>query len=121
MEKFANKDWPSTKKCFEDNRLSMGFVREFSYIEKQKILNFNFEAHQKLQKDINSIAGFFGGQSKNILKFIDFYYDTIKLFIKKKLFIGKEQNIFTFVAFSHPEIINLVFFKNYYGFKNYLQ
>ena len=31
-------NWPSTKKCYEDKRLLLGQVRNFSDFEKQKIL-----------------------------------------------------------------------------------
>ena len=58
----------------------------------------------------------FGGQPINAMKFINYYYDALRLFIKNNLFIGKDQNIFTFVAFSH----NLILCKNYFESKNYL-
>ena len=119
MKKYIN-NWPSTKKCFEDKRLLMGQVKYFSDSFKQKLINFDKEAHYKLQKSINVIGGILGGQIENTLKFTDLYYNSIKLFIKHKIFIGKDQNIYTFVAFSNPKIINLVFFRTYDGFKQYL-
>ena len=119
MKKYIEK-WPSTNKCYEDNRLLLGQVNLFSDSFKEKIINFDNDAHQTLQRNINVIGGLFGGQIKNTLKFIDLYYNAIKLFIKHKIFIGKDQNIFTFVAFSHPEIVNLVFCKSYFDFKTYL-
>ena len=118
MQKYIN--WPSTKKCFEDKRLLMGQVKKFSDSFEQKIINFDKETHYQLQKSINVIGGILGGQIENILKFANLYYNAIKLFIKNNIFIGKHQNIYTFVAFSHPKIINLVFFGNYQGFKKYL-
>ena len=119
MKKYIN-NWPSTKKCFEDKRLLMGQVKYFSDSFKQKLINFDKEAHYKLQKSINVIGGILGGQIENTLKFTDLYYNSIKLFIKHKIFIGKDQNIYTFVAFSNPKIINLVLFRTYDGFKQYL-
>lgn len=119
MNKYIN-DWPTTKKCYEDERLLMGQVRNFSDIEKEKIINFDEEAHQRLQRNINVIGGLFGGKIENILKFIELYHNAIKLFYKKKLFIGKDQNIYTYLAFSHPEIIKLVLFPGYGYFKTYL-
>ena len=119
MKKFIN-NWPSTKKCFEDKRLLMGQIGKFSEIEKQKIINFDLNEHQKLQSRANVVGGLFGGQKKYILKFVDLYYYAIKLFIKRKIFIGKDQNIFTFIAFSHPELVHLVLFSSYFGFKTYL-
>lgn len=119
MQKYIN-NWPSTKKCLEDKRLLMGQVKKFSESFKQKLINFDKEAHYKLQKSINVIGGVLGGQIENILKFTNLYYNSIKLFIKQKIFIGKDQNIYTFVALSNPKIINLVFFGTYQGFKQYL-
>ena len=92
MKKYIN-SWPSTKKCFEDNRLLMGQVKYFSDFEKKKIINFDINALKKLQGDINVIGGLFGGQIDNILKFADYYYKAINEFSKNKLFIGKDQNI----------------------------
>ena len=120
MKKYVN-SWPSTKKCFEDKRLLMGQVKNFSYFEKQKIANFDITSLKTLQNDINVIGGLFGGQVDNILKFSDHYYRAINKYIKNNLFIGKDQNIYTFVAFSHPEIVKLVFFRNYLSFKAYLK
>ena len=71
----------------------------------------------RLQKNHNVIGGIFGGQKENILKFIDYYYKTIRLFLNKKIFIGKDQNIFTFIAFAHPEIVKLIMCKNYFDYR----
>ncbi len=119
MIKYIN-EWPSTKKCFEDNRVLIGQVRNFSDLEKQNIVNFDLSAHQKLQRNINVIGGLFGGQIGNILKFISLYYNALNLFAKKKLFIGKDQNIYTYIAFAYPETVKLVRFPNYFYFKTYL-
>ena len=120
MKKYKN-NWPSTKKCFEDKRLLMGQVKNFTYLEKKKIVNFDIPALKQLQSNINVIGGFFGGQVENIIKFGNYYYKAINEYSKKNLFIGKDQNIYTFVAFSHPEIVKLVFFPNYQYFKFYLK
>lgn len=119
IHKYLN-NWPSTKKCYEDPRILMGLVNDFDDLEKRKIINFDIQAHQRLQKFHNVIGGIFGGKKINILKFIEYYYSTIRLFIKKKIFIGKDQNIFTFVAFSHPEIIKLIRCKNYFEYREYI-
>ena len=75
-----------------------------------------------METDINVAAGLFGGQADNILKIVDYYYKAITEYSKKNLFIGKEQNIFTYVAFSHPEIVKLVFSPKHYLFlKVYLK
>ena len=120
MRKYIN-SWPSTKKCFEDTKLLMGQVKNFSDFEKEKIVNFDIVALKNLQNDINVIGGFFGGQADNILKFSNHYYKAIDEYSKKNLFIGKDQNIYTFVSFSHPEIVKLVYFPNYQFFKIYLK
>ncbi len=120
MKKYIN-DWPSTKKCFEDKRFLIGQVKHFSESEKKKIINFNYEAHLKLQKDINVAANIFGGQKDNIIKFINYYYQALKLFIKHKMFIGKDQNVYTYVFFLHREIVKLVSCQNYKFFKIYLK
>ena len=119
MNKYIN-HWPSPKKCFEDNRLAMLQLRKFSYNFKQQILNFDIEAHNNLNRHYSVAGGMFGGQIKNIMKFINFYYRAIKLFIKRKLFIGKDQTIFTYVSFAHPEIINLIKVNNFKEFKSIL-
>ena len=120
MKRYIN-NWPSTKKCFEDKRLLMGQVKNFSYFEKKRIVNFDIGALKKLETDTNVAAGLFGGQADNILKFVDYYYKALNEYSKRNLFIGKEQNIFTFVAFSHPEIVKLVFSRKYLFFKIYLK
>ena len=94
MKKKYINNWPSTKKCFEDKRLLMGQVKNFSCLEKKKIINFDIASLKKLETVNNVAAGLFGGQADNILKFIDYYYKAINQYSKKNLFIGKEQNIF---------------------------
>ena len=95
----------------------MGQVFYFSNEEKQKILNFDIQAHMRLQKNHNVIGGIFGGQKENMIKFIGYYYKTIRLFLNKKIFIGKDQNIFTFIAFAHPEVVKLIMCKNYFDYR----
>ena len=119
MDKYI--DWPSTKNCYEDQRLLIGQLRNFSNVEKEKIINFDFDTHINLQKNFYNVGGnVFGGQSKNILKFINLYYSSIKLFLKHNLFIGKDQNIFTYIALSHPEIVKLVYCKSFFSLKGIL-
>jgi hypothetical protein len=103
IDKYIN--WPSTKKCYENPKVLINSIRKVNDSEKKNILNFDLKAHKKFQRKANVAGGMFGGQPKNLLKFIDYYYDTIKLFISHKIFIGKDQNLFAFVVFSHPEIL----------------
>jgi len=94
LNKYIN--WPSTKKCLEDDRLLLGQIRGFSDEAKKGIINFDKKYHEELKRTINVSGNLFGGQIKNTLKFINLYYDAIRLFIKNKIFIGKDQNIFTY-------------------------
>ena len=119
MEKYIN-NWPSTKICFEDDRVILGKLREFNESEKQKIINLGDDARESFNITLNVGGGFFGGQIKNSLKFIDLYYDSIRLFFKKNLFIGKDQNIFLYMALAHPEIIKLVKLRGFFSFKRIL-
>ena len=95
----------------------MDQVFYFSNEEKEKILNFDIQAHMRLQKNHNVIGGIFGGQKENMIKFIGYYYKTIRLFLHNKIFIGKDQNIFTFIAFAHPEVVKLIMCKNYFDYR----
>ena len=119
MEDYIN-NWPSTKMCYDDARVLLGQVKNFSDIEKTNIINFDIETHIRLQKNINVIGGIFGGQCLNLLKFINLYYNSIRLFLKNNLFIGKDQNIFTYIAFSHPEVVKLIFCKSYNEYRKYI-
>lgn len=119
IDKYSN-NWPSLKKCLGDKRLLMGQVNNFSSIEKEKILRFDFDAHIRLRKNYNVIGGIFGGQYENIFKFINLYYATLRLFIKNKMFIGKDQNIFTYIAFAHPEIIKLIYCKDFFEYRMHI-
>lgn len=119
MEKYIN-NWPSTKKCFEDDRVIIGQIRGYNALEQKKIVNFDKYTHRLLRKSFNVAGGFFGGQIKNSLKFIDLYYNSIRLFNENNIFIGKDQNIFTYMAFAHPEIIKLIKLRSFMEFKNIL-
>ena len=88
-------------------------MRNFSDFEKHIIINFDIDSHINLQKNFNVAGNIFGGHSRNIIKFIELYYDSLKLFIKKKNFIGNDQNIFAYITFSYPEIVKLVYCKIY--------
>ena len=118
IDKYIN--WPSTKKCFENPRVLINSIRKINNSERKDILNFDLKAHKQFQRKTNVAGGIFGGQPKYLLKFIYYYYYTIKLFIRHKIFIGKDQNLFAYVVFSHPEIINLVHSGNFFYFLKYL-
>lgn len=119
MNKYAE-NWPSTKKCYEDPRILMAQVRYFSAKEKKKIINFDIHSHLYLQENYNVAGNIFGGKALTLLKFINLYYSSIKLFIQKNIFIGKDQNIFAYIAFSHPQIVKLVYCNSFFGLNEYL-
>lgn len=113
-------NWPSSKKCYENPKVLLNSIRNVSDSERKDLINFNLEVHKNFQKQNNVAGGVFGGKPEYLLKFIDYYYDTIKLFVNHNIFIGKDQNLFAFVAFSHPEIVDLIYSGNFYYFQSYL-
>jgi hypothetical protein len=120
MSKFVN-NWPSPKICYNDDRVLINLVRKFSDEEIIDIRNFNLPALKNLQKRINVAGGMFGGRPEKLIKFIDLYYKSIDEYVQHNLFIGKDQNLFTYISFSHPDIVKLAFSKgNYFFFKKYL-
>ena len=69
-------------------------------------------------------AGYFR-EKEEMDKYIDWpsinlYYSSLKLFLKHNLFIGKDQNVFTYIALSHPEIVKLVYCKSFFSLKGIL-
>lgn len=120
MSKFV-KDWPSDKKCKNDPRVLLNLLRNFTEREINGLLNFNEAEHIYLQKTMNTAGGLFGGRADFVIRFCDIYYNTLTEFYQKNIYIGKEQNIFTFIGFRHPEIVNLIYTNgDYYYFANYL-
>ena len=120
IRNFTN-GWPLPNKCYEDNRVLMNLVVNFTTKEIIRIKQFNAKDIEKLIKVVLVAAGMFGGQKEKLIKFIDLYYDALYLFEKNKLFIGKEQNIFAYISFKYPEIVKLVYSKgDYFYFKKYL-
>jgi hypothetical protein len=120
MSKFMN-DWPSLKKCKNDPRVILNLLRNFTKREINGLLNFNETDHIYLQKTMNTGGGLFGGRADFVIRFCDVYYNTLTEFYKKNIYIGKDQNIFTYIGFKHPEIVNLIYTKgDYYYFANYL-
>ena len=118
MTKFTN--WPSTNKCFEDNRVLFDQIRPYSEKDIEGIINFDKSSHNILRMNHNIDASMFGGQKEKFLKFIDLYYNAIRLFIKHNLFIGKDQNIFSYVAFAHPDVVKLKRCREFFDFQSYL-
>lgn len=119
MKNFIN--WPSQRVCLKDPRVIFNLMRNVSIEEIQGLKNWNIIIHREYQEKLNVGAGMFGGQAECILKFITLYYQTIKLFIRHNLFFGKEQNLFSFISFLHPEVVMLINSNtNWYLFYEYL-
>lgn len=119
LQKYKN-NWPSFKKCNEDGRVIMNQIKEFSLSKIEEIKNFNNTAHLELQKNYNVDGSLFGGQINYNIKFCELYYNTIKLFQNKKIFIGKDQNLYTYIAFLHSDIVKLVYSGIWFYLQKYL-
>ena len=120
MKNYIN-DWPSEEKCFEDGRVLFNEVKNYSQFFKDKIKKFDKEAHNFLQVNYNVDGSSFGGQIEYILKFNYLYYKALISFLKNGIFIGKDQNIFAFIAYSNKDVVKLVNLKYFFGLQNYLK
>ena len=107
IEKYIN--WPSTQKCIEDGRVVINEKLNISDYIKEGLMKFDIKTHKDFQKHYNVDASTFGGQKDFVIKFADTYYDTIKLFIKNNIFIGKEQNVMAYVFYFYPNITKLIY------------
>jgi len=116
-----NTNWPSTQKCYEDPRVIINSMRNVSNLEIEKLKNFdqNYYNYEFLHNP-NVGAAVFGGQKDYTLKFIDLYETTLISFINHTFFIGKEQNLYAFIAYLHPEIVNLIYSGDWFYFIKYL-
>jgi len=102
-------NWPSTKRCFEDGRVIINEKLKVSNYIKEGLKGFNNNIHKEFQKHYNVDASTFGGQRDFVIQFCDTYYDTINLFIKNNIFIGKEQNIMAYVFYFYKNITKLIY------------
>ncbi len=118
-KKYIN-GWPCIKKCKEDPRVLINSIRKLSNNEIKELKNFNISFYENFIKKTNVGGGFFGGNHKYLKKFIYLYYKAIKDFNKHNMFIGKDQNIFAYVAYLNPKIVNIVQSGNWHFFKDYL-
>lgn len=107
MNKYLN--WPSSGKCYEDGRVIINEKLKASDYIKKGLKSFDFNIHREFQKHYNVDASTFGGQRDYVINFSNVYYDTIRLFIKNRIFIGKEQNIMAYVFYFYPNITKLVY------------
>ena len=114
-------NWPSYDKCKKDPRVIINLIRNISNKEINNLKLFDNIEHEKFKHIANVGGGLFGGKSDYLIRFIYLYYKTIKLFIKKKKFIGCDQNLYTYISFFHKDIVNIIYSKgDYHYFKFYL-
>lgn len=73
-------NWPSIGKCNEDPRVIINGIRKIDDTELNGLKNFNSKIHDKFMNNCNIAAGLFGGESSYLLKFVYFYYKTIRSF-----------------------------------------
>ena len=118
MTNYIN-NWPAVNKCKQDPRVIINEVRKITKEEFDKLMSFDEIAHRKFQNEPNTLANAFGGRIDYLLKFINLYYKIFQLFIKKKLFIGSEQNFYSILGHQHPEIIKFIQSTSYDALKNY--
>ena len=112
--------WPSSKKCYEDPRVIMNSVRLINEKEIKGFLKLSFRIFNNFIKKVNVGGGFFGGGVHFLIKFIDLYYKTIKIFIKKELFIGKDQNLFAYISYSNKDVVKIIYSGNWFFFESFL-
>ena len=118
---FSSKKWPSPNKCIQDPRVIINSMRKFSNLEVEALKNLNVKLYNNfIIKRRNVGGGLFGGQPKYLIKFINLYYQTIKKFIKKKMFIGKDQNIFAYISYFNKDIVNIIHSEQWFYFNKYL-
>ena len=107
IEKYIN--WPSTKKCFEDGRVVINERLNKSDYIKEGLKRFDPIIHREFQKSYNVDGSCFGGRIDYVIKFCNLFYEMVRIFIKKNIFIGKDQNMMAFIAYTHPNLTKLVY------------
>jgi hypothetical protein len=67
---------------------------------------YNFE-HGPISRDL--IQGdIFGGSPQSIRWWSELYYATMRLYIEKEWFVGKDQSTMDALAFAHPERVQVI-------------
>jgi len=82
-----------------------------------KVLMFQMKSFSKQDKldikyddrfeDTYRIGGMFGGDKKSLIEFKNKYTDILKQFKKKKIFAGKDQNLYNFLVIENKHLIDL--------------
>ena len=107
ITKYFN-NWPSKNKCIEDPRVIINSIRKISNEEIQGLKKLDAKFYNEFIKKSNVGGGLFGGNEKYLQKFIKIYYKTIKIFLKNSLFIGKDQNLFAYIAYLNQDNIKII-------------
>ena len=110
-------DWPSPEKCFEDGRVYMSEVLKHSKSFYTRYTNFDIPTHMAMQRSLSVDGSSFGGRKEYVLRFRELYYEVLKKFIEHKIFIGKDQNLFSYIAFNNPQVVKLVYFRFFFNLK----
>lgn len=119
IKNFIN-NWPSINECNKDPRVLMIEIKRISNYELNGFKKLDNNIYNSFIKHVNVGGTMFGGKYNIFLKFIYLYYKTLKLFIKNKMFIGKDQNLFAYIAYMNKNIVKLVPSRDYHFFKSYL-
>lgn len=53
-------------------------------------------------------GGIIGGSSESIRWWSDIYYKTLRIYVRKKWFVGKDQQTMNALALAHPDRINII-------------
>ena len=114
-------NWPSTNKCLKDPRVIFNHMRKFYSKEIIFFKRLNINYYRIFMRKYNVAGNIFGGQAEYIKNFSNIYYNTIKLFAKNKMFIGKDQNLFAYIALLNPKLVKLVYSRNWGYFYDYLK
>ena len=119
IKKYIN-DWPSSEKCYEDGRIILNEIISHSQSVKDDLKKFNIEVHNNFQRFYNVDTSIFGGQKTYIFKFANLYYKTLNLYIQHGIFIGKERNLYAYIAYLYTDVVKLVYSGYYFYFQEYL-
>ena len=107
INKYLN--WPSTNKCFEDGRVIINErLNKTEYI-KNGLKRFDLNIHREFQRSYNIDGSCFGGRRDYVIQFCNLFYDLVRVYIKKNIFIGKDQNMMAFIAYFYQNITKLVY------------
>ena len=101
--------WPSTDYCFKDPRVLFKFYRAPAF-PREYIKNFKKKTLPKKVNfdNTNTPAGVFGGQKENLLKFHNYYYQTLEEWAKNDIYVGREENIMFYVIWKHQETAYMI-------------